>query len=211
MLKKKINIVPIEGTHFAMVKKSTPKKEVTIPEILKHLCKPIGEAKLWKDNPRKNDGAAEKLAELILQNGFRVPIVVDQDGVIRAGNTRYKAAKLLGMTEIPMIFQKFTNENAATAFALSDNKASEYSEWDEDVLRKLLLNSEEGTGFTAEEKRFIFTDPDIAKVEKINASLSPLKDKIVVMICDQTAREDIIELLKTWIKTTGLKNIEVRE
>ena len=121
-----------------MLKKKAVTNEITIPEILQQLCRPIDSVKLWKDNPRKNDDAAKKLADLIRHNGFRVPIVVDQYGVIRAGNTRYKAAKLLGMTEIPMVVQEFKNDAAATAFALSDNKANEYSQWDDDILERLM-------------------------------------------------------------------------
>jgi len=145
MLKKKAVVVVVG------------KQEVEIPHDLRKLCVPIDSVKLWKDNPRKNDGAAKKLAELIVRNGFRVPIVVDQAGIIRAGNTRFKAAKLLGMASIPVIRQTFISEVAATAFALSDNKASEFSQWDDDVLERLMKTE----GITFEETGFDKQDFDM--------------------------------------------------
>lgn len=117
--------------------KVTP-PQVEIPEGLKGLCIPIDSVKLWGKNPRRNDAAAAKLSAIIKEHGFRVPIVVDQEGIIRAGNTRYKAAKLLGMTHIPAVKQEFLSDTAATAFGLADNKASEWATWDADLLNELL-------------------------------------------------------------------------
>ena len=46
----------------------------------------------YEDNPRQNDGAVDAVAASLKEFGFRQPIVVDTDGVIIAGHTRYKAA-----------------------------------------------------------------------------------------------------------------------
>ena len=49
----------------------------------------------YEKNPQKNDEAVKYVAESIKQFGFKVPIVIDKDGIIVAGHTRYKAAKKL--------------------------------------------------------------------------------------------------------------------
>ena len=52
-------------------------------------------------NPRKNEGAVEKVAASIKEFGFRAPIIVDKDGEIIAGHTRLLAALRLGMKVVP--------------------------------------------------------------------------------------------------------------
>ena len=47
----------------------------------------------YEKNPRNNDGAVDYVAESIRSYGFKVPIVIDKNGVIVAGHTRYKAAE----------------------------------------------------------------------------------------------------------------------
>jgi ParB-like chromosome segregation protein Spo0J len=57
----------------------------------------IERIKPYERNPRQNDGAADAVAASIKEFGFRQPIVVDQDGVIVVGHTRWKAAQKLGL------------------------------------------------------------------------------------------------------------------
>ena len=65
--------------------------------------KKIREIKPYEKNPRKNDDAVKYVAESIQQFGFKVPIVIDTNGVIIAGHTRCKASKKLGLKEVPCI------------------------------------------------------------------------------------------------------------
>lgn len=53
----------------------------------------IDDIKPYENNPRNNDDAVDATANSIKQFGWQQPIVVDNDGVIVAGHTRYKAAK----------------------------------------------------------------------------------------------------------------------
>jgi hypothetical protein len=64
---------------------------------LKVVQRPIDEIKPYEKNPRQNDGAIDAVAASIRQFGFRQPIVVDADGVIICGHTRFKAARKLGL------------------------------------------------------------------------------------------------------------------
>jgi starch phosphorylase len=55
----------------------------------------------YAQNPRKNEAAAAAVAESIRQFGFRQPILVDEQGVIVCGHTRWKAAQQLRIVFLP--------------------------------------------------------------------------------------------------------------
>ena len=86
--------------------------------------KKISEIKPYEKNPRKNDDAVKYVAESIQQFGFKVPIVIDTNGVIIAGHTRYKASKKLGLKEVPCIIADDLTEEQIKAYRLADNKIS---------------------------------------------------------------------------------------
>ena len=65
--------------------------------------KKISEIRPYEKNPRINDGAVDKVAESLKEFGWKQPIVIDSDGVIIAGHTRYKAAIKLGMDKVPCL------------------------------------------------------------------------------------------------------------
>ena len=92
----------------------------------------------YEKNPRKNDDAAQYVAESIKAFGFKVPIVIDNDGVIVAGHTRYKAAKQLGLESVPCIVADDLTEEQIKAFRLADNKVSEKAGWDFALLEEEL-------------------------------------------------------------------------
>lgn len=94
----------------------------------------------YEKNPRKNDDAVQYVAASIKQFGFKVPVVIDRDGVIVAGHTRYKAAKELGMNEVPCIVADDLTDEQIKAFRLADNKVAEKSGWDFALLEEELDN-----------------------------------------------------------------------
>lgn len=96
--------------------------------------KNINDIKPYDRNPRKNDDAVKYVAESIRQFGFKVPIVIDRNGTIVAGHTRYKAAKKIGMSEVPCIIADDLTEEQIKAYRMADNKVSEFAEWDIDLL-----------------------------------------------------------------------------
>lgn len=105
---------------------------------MKILEKGIDEIKEYENNPRRNDKAVDVVAKSIKKYGFRVPIVIDKDGVIAAGHTRFKAAKKLGMLKVPCVIADELNDESIRAFRLADNKVAEVSTWAMDVLDKEL-------------------------------------------------------------------------
>lgn len=97
---------------------------------------PIGSIRPYGNNPRKNDAAVPYVAESIREFGFRVPLLIDRDGVIVAGHTRYKAAKQLGLTELPCIVADELTPAQIRAFRIADNKTSELAGWDYEALQR---------------------------------------------------------------------------
>lgn len=53
----------------------------------------LSEIKPYENNPRKNDDAVEAVMESIKQCGYVAPIIVDENMIILAGHTRFKALK----------------------------------------------------------------------------------------------------------------------
>ena len=92
--------------------------------------KKIEELTPYAKNPRKNDQAVNAVAASIKEFGFKVPIVIDSDGVIVAGHTRLKAALLLGLKTVPCVVADDLTEDQIKAFRLADNKTAELAEWD---------------------------------------------------------------------------------
>lgn len=92
--------------------------------------KKIGELTPYENNPRRNDDAVKYVANSIQEFGFKVPIVIDKDNVIVAGHTRLKAAKKLGLEEVPCIVADDLTDEQIKAFRLADNKVAEFAEWD---------------------------------------------------------------------------------
>lgn len=89
-------------------------------------------------NPRFNDRAVEPVARALREFGFRQPIVVDRDGVIVVGHTRWRAAKSIGMTEVPVHVAADLTAEQASAYRLADNHLATLAEWDNPALAQLL-------------------------------------------------------------------------
>ena len=95
---------------------------------------PIERVKPYDNNPRVNDGAVDAVASSIREFGFRQAIVVDPDGVIICGHTRYKAAQKLGLEKVPVHVAKDLTPDQIKAYRIADNKTAELSEWNFDLL-----------------------------------------------------------------------------
>lgn len=91
----------------------------------------IDSIKPYPNNPRLNDNAVDKVTNSIKEFGFQQPIVVDKDGVVIVGHTRLKAAKKLGLKEVPVVYATNLSEEKANAYRLADNKTGEFAEWDD--------------------------------------------------------------------------------
>lgn len=105
--------------------------------------KKVDELIPYVNNPRQNDHAVDAVASSIKNFGFKVPIVIDKDNEIVNGHTRLKAAKKLGMQEVPVIVASDLSPQQIKAFRLADNKVGEIAEWDDELLKAELLAIDE--------------------------------------------------------------------
>lgn len=144
---------------------------------------PIGCIKPYDRNPRKNDGAVEALANSITEFGFKNPIIVDKDLVIIAGHTRLKAAKLLGLKEVPVVVASDLSPDQAKAYRIADNSVADLSGWDYELLTEEIDDIEldmSDFGFTfTDDDEMDFSDLESRMAEKSEAQLE-FEDKFKV-------------------------------
>src|ERR1700686_4403302 len=85
-------------------------------------------------NPRKNDGAVDRMCSSIREFGFKIPCLVRSDGEVVDGDLRLKAARKLGLTEIPVILCDEWTPAQVKAFRLLVNRSVMWADWDENLL-----------------------------------------------------------------------------
>jgi len=126
--------------------------------------RPVASIRPYPGNPRLNDAAVDAVAASLKEFGFRQPIVVDGEGVIVVGHTRYKAALKLGLSEVPVHVATDLSAVQAKAYRLADNRTASIAEWDDDKLVAELLALRDRdfdldlTGFDADELATLLGD-----------------------------------------------------
>ena len=117
----------------------------------------INDIKPYDKNPRNNANSIDKVADSIAEFGFRQPVVVDEDMIVLAGHTRLLASKQLGLKKVPVHIAEGLTNAQKKAYRIMDNKSSEDSEWDKDLLNLEIKDLIEDkydlnmTGFTPEQ------------------------------------------------------------
>ena len=99
------------------------------------LAVPIDRVHLMQGNPQV--GNVQAIASSLATLGQHRPLVATADGTILIGNHTYQAACSLGWQEVAVLFTDDDNETAAVR-ALTDNRTSELSHTDPDLLHELL-------------------------------------------------------------------------
>lgn len=94
----------------------------------------LDKIKPYEKNPRKNDMAVEAVMKSIEQCSYVAPIIVDENYVILAGHTRYKALKRLNCAEVEVVVKAGLTDEQKRKYRLLDNKTNEFAEWDFDLL-----------------------------------------------------------------------------
>jgi len=88
----------------------------------------------YSNNPKEHPEAQiDEIASSIKNYGFVQPVVVDSENEVIIGHGRLKAAKKLGLDEIPVIRHDDITDSEAKALRLADNKIAE-SEWQDEKL-----------------------------------------------------------------------------
>jgi ParB-like chromosome segregation protein Spo0J len=96
--------------------------------------RPLDSITPYDKNPRLNDAAVEAVARSLKEFHVRQPIVVDKDGVMVVGHTRWKAAKMLGWTEFSVHVAEDLTPEQPKAYRIADNQTASISDWNMELL-----------------------------------------------------------------------------
>ena len=102
--------------------------------MLKTESWPIERLVPYARNPRKNDEQVERMVAAIREFGFRIPVVAKSDGTVVDGHLRLKAARKLGLMEVPVALADELTDAQVKAFRLLANRSANWAAWDEDLL-----------------------------------------------------------------------------
>ena len=144
--------------------------------------KPLSEIHPYENNPRQNEEAVQALINTLPVTGFNVPLVIDEDGDIINGHSRYETLKKLGYEAAPCIVVPNDPKNAEAR--LVDNKVSELSEWDSEKLNQELR-----------EMPINLRDMGISNIPQVRRDVEEVKattQEEVIKTQDKLLRDDIM-------------------
>lgn len=171
--------------------------------------KDVNELTPYARNARINDKTVPYLVNSIKRFGFKVPLVIDEKGVVVCGHTRLKAALECGMARVPCVLADDLTEDEIKAFRLADNKIQEMSSWDDDLLDQELVELKDA-GIEMDDLGFGDMGADWDKLDDIEDEQEPPKLKgaantIVVTVPTDlpegeidNIRNAITEAIKGW-------------
>jgi ParB-like nuclease family protein len=120
-----------------------------------------------------SDAQVAQIAASIREWGWTIPVLVAEDGGIIAGHGRVLAARLLGITDVPVMVARGWTDEQRRAYVIADNQLALNAGWDNELLRLELGDLKLGgfdlgmIGFTGHEldtllfdKNAGLTDPD---------------------------------------------------
>lgn len=175
----------------------------------------VSQLKAHPKNPRKHPKELiERLKKSIQEYGFTNPVLVSKDNQILAGHARCKAAKELGINEVPTLKLDFEGAKA-DAYVIIDNKLNEMSEWDIPILVDLIKEIEQSnfdvslTGFDEDEISDLFSNADVKEGKDDNFDVNKALEEATFvkpgdlwqlgkhrMLCgDATNSEDLTKLM----------------
>lgn len=150
-------------------------------------------------NPRKNDEAVPKMAGLIKEFGFKVPVVIRSDGSVIDGHLRLKAAQKLGLKQVPVVLADEWTEAQVKAFRLAVNRSAEWAEWDDELL-KLELDDLKLEDFDLE---MIGFDAELEKETETTTKEQEYSEELTIVV--ECASEAEQEQLFQEFQDRGLK------
>jgi len=110
----------------------------------------------------------EQIAQLVAsirEFGFTIPVLIDEDGLLIAGEGRSRAARIVGLTEVPALDAIGWTEEQKRAYAIADNKIAANAGWNDDILRTEMIALRDvgidlaSMGFTGDELTALLNPP----------------------------------------------------
>jgi len=178
------------------------------------------EVEIWKTkdlrpyerNPRGHSAQQiDELASSIRRFGFVIPILIDPEAGIIAGEGRLKAARKLRLAKVPVLICEQLTPEQIRAYRIADNRLAERATWIEDFLEEelaaLRASGEDlsGVGFTAEEIARILDDVsggDYEDLDEESRSLEGREEVTIALIVPRMERERVLE----WISQGGRRD-----
>jgi len=143
---------------------STDGTEIALPRIY---SAPVAGIKPYSGNPRQiPEEAVTAVAESIKLYGWTQPILIDGDGTIIAGHTRYAAAQRMGLKTVPVVSKDDLTPDQADRLRLVDNRTSEMTGWDmealvAEVVRMGMDDADDLPGFSDDEINILLAAEEI--------------------------------------------------
>ena len=110
---------------------------------------PIDRLVAYVRNPRKNDAVVDRMCGSIREFGFKIPCLVRSDGEVIDGHLRLKAARKLGLTDVPVSVCDEWTPAQVKAFRLLVNRSATWADWDEELVALEFVDLQ-GMGFDLE-------------------------------------------------------------
>lgn len=169
----------------------------------------VDEIHPYARNPRNNADAVEAVVASIRQCKYVAPIIVDENGEILAGHTRFEALKRMGEKEIEVLWVDGLSYKQKRKYRLLDNKTNEFAEWDFDLLAEELddLDFDDfdfGFDLDIEHENIIdeeseVKEVDAPEVDRTNNPVSKLGDIWMLgrhrLMCGDSASSECVQKL----------------
>lgn len=164
----------------------------------------VAEISPAQSNPRKiPQRAVEVVAESLKRFGWQQPLVVDKAGELIVGHTRFKAAQLLELTEVPVVVAEHLTEDEIEAYRIADNRTHDFTSWDYPVLVEQLedLSADFSDVLALDDWQSLVGDladipPDVPDDVKNNAGVQGFTVAVVFATKEQAiaAEQQLIDL-----------------
>lgn len=200
-------LIPVEASKEEGKEKE--KEPVKVKEVIKEVIKEkdntilnIDEIEPNREQPRKqfNEDSLIELAESIKQFGVIEPLVVqkrDEFYEIIAGERRWRAARLAGLKEIPVVIKNYT-EKEIVEIALIEN-----------IQREDLNPIEEAMAYQRLMKEFSMKQDEVAN--RVSKSRTAVTNSMRLLKLDQRVQEMLIDEMITSGHARAILSIEDHE
>ncbi|XIA64763.1 ParB/Srx family N-terminal domain-containing protein [Bradyrhizobium sp. TZ2] len=155
---------------------------------------PVERLRPYERNSRRHSPEQiEQIAASIREWGWTMPILAADDGMVLAGHGRLAAGKLLGIAEVPVLVARGWTENQKRGYVIADNRLTDASDWDDEMLRLELSDLLEGgfeiglTGISEDELSKLSVG--VGELEQMpelpDGERSPFRDMTFILYGDQ--------------------------
>lgn len=145
------------------------------------------------DNPRRGD--VEAVASSIQSNGFYGAIVAQRSTrYVLAGNHRLRAARALGMTEVPVIWLD-CDDDRAKRILIADNRSSDLATWDNPTLIALLKSFDDLEGTLFDDEALAALSGQLLPPGDADSVDIPMAWGVIVEVDDEASQADLLARL----------------